>query len=163
MLNHPVHPIVVHFPIALLFTAVYFEIFGFWVRREAYRQFGLWLLILGLISGIIASAVGFWGEEAVVAAGVPEKAVDRHEFLAITTLVVFALLLLFRWRVRDRWSLRNRTVYMTLAVLGVLLLGSTGYFGGDLVYRYGAGVQKPATVATPPEKAPTSTGHDSED
>ncbi|MBI3597498.1 MAG: DUF2231 domain-containing protein [Nitrospirae bacterium] len=161
MLDHPVHPTVVHFPIALLFTAVFFEIFGFWIRRESYRQFGLWLLILGLVSGIVASAVGFWGEEAVVATGVPQKAVDRHESLAVITLVVFALLLFVRWRVRDPWSVRNRTVYFILAVLGVLLLGTTGYFGGDLVYRYGAGVQKQATVATPsPGTAPTSTGHD---
>jgi uncharacterized membrane protein len=162
--DHPVHPIVVHFPIALLFTAVFFEIFGFWAQRESYRQFGLWLLILGLISGIIASAAGFWGEEAVVAAGVPEKAVDRHESLAVITLVVFALLLFFRWRVGDRWSVRNRTVYVILAVLGVLLLGTTGYFGGDLVYRYGAGVQKQATASPPPpDAAPTSTGHGKRD
>jgi uncharacterized membrane protein len=162
--DHPVHPIVVHFPIALLFTAVFFEIFGFWIQRETYRQFGLWLLILGLISGIIASAAGFWGEEAVVAAGVPEKAVDRHESLAIVTLVVFALLLFIRWRVRDRWSVRVRTAYFILAVSGVLLLGTTGYFGGDLVYRYGAGVQKQATAPTPPpDSAPTATGQDGRD
>ena len=161
--DHPVHPTIVHFPIALLFTAVFFEIFGSWIQRDSYRQFGQWLLILGLISGIVASAVGFWGEEAVVAAGVPEKAVDRHEFLAVITLVVFALMLFIRWRVRDRWSVRNQSIYFILAVLGVLLLGTTGYFGGDLVYRYGAGVQKQATVATPPETAPTSTGHDKQD
>ncbi|HET6466618.1 MAG TPA: DUF2231 domain-containing protein [Nitrospiria bacterium] len=164
MLDHPLHPIVVHFPIALLFTAVFFEIFGFWARRESYRQFGLWLLILGFISGIVASAAGFWGEEAVVAAGVPEKAVDQHETLAVVTLVVFALLLFVRWRVGDRWSVRNRTAYFILAVVGVLLLGTTGYFGGDLVYRYGAGVQKQATASTPsPNAAPTTSGHDGRD
>ena len=164
VLDHPLHPIVVHFPIALLFTAVFFEIFGFWARRESYRQFGLWLLILGFISGIVASAAGFWGEEAVVAAGVPEKAVDQHETLAVVTLVVFALLLFVRWRVGDRWSVRNRTAYFILAVVGVLLLGTTGYFGGDLVYRYGAGVQKQATASTPsPNAAPTTSGHDGRD
>lgn len=164
MLDHPIHPIIVHFPIALLFTAVFFEFLGFWTRREAYRQFGLWLLILGMISGIVASAAGFWTEEAVVASGVPEKAVDRHELLAIITLVVFALVLVIRWRIHDPWSARTRAVYLILAGLGVLLLGTTGYFGGDLVYRYGAGILKPAKgSATAPAAAPTPSGHDEGD
>jgi uncharacterized membrane protein len=71
--------------------------------------------------------------------GVPEQAVDRHESLAIATLVVFGLLLLFRWRVKS-WTTHQRVIYLSVAMFGLLLLGATGFYGGELVYRFGAGV-----------------------
>lgn len=161
VIDHPLHPILVHFPIALLFTAVFFEFWGFLFPRESYRQFGLWLLIFGFVGGIVASGFGWWAEDSVKAAGVPEDAIDRHESFAVATLILFGVLLIFRRWVRDRWSVRVQTIYLTLAVAGLLLLATTGYFGGDLVYRYGAGVRKPAgTAMSSPETAAPSTGPD---
>ncbi|MBI3609544.1 MAG: DUF2231 domain-containing protein [Nitrospirae bacterium] len=156
MVEHPIHPVVVHFPIALLFTAVFFEILGFLLRREQYRQFGFWLLILGFLSGLVAAGFGLWGEAAAVKMGVPEKAIERHESFAVSTLITFGLLLIYRRWARDRWSSHRKTIYISAAVAGLLLLGTTGYFGGELVYEYGAGVSKTApgrsgsSEATPP-------------
>jgi len=155
MLNHPLHPLLVHFPIALLFTAVFFEILGFLVQREEYRRFGLWLMILGLAGGIVAAGIGFRVEEAVEAAGVPEEAIDRHEFFAIITLITFALTLAVRYWTKNRWTPRKITLYFSLAMAGLLLLGITGFFGGELVYRYGAGMLNPPAVqSTAPEGQP---------
>jgi uncharacterized membrane protein len=153
-MSHPIHSLIVHFPIALLFTSVFFDLLGIITENKNFRQTAFWLLILGLIGGIVAAGFGAWSEEAVEAAGVPESAVDRHETLAVITLIVFGILLIFRWWIRNRWSVRDRVSYVCVAMLGLLLLGATGFYGGELVYRYGAGVKSslppPAGTASPP-------------
>lgn len=144
MITHPLHPLTVHFPIALLFTSVFFDLLGILTGKKQFNQTGWWLLILGLIGGIVAAGFGMWTEEQVEAMGVPETAVDRHEAFALTTMAVFAALTVIRWRIRARWSSRDRVIYLIVAMIGLLLLGITGFYGGELVYRYGAGVESPA-------------------
>ncbi|HXZ24586.1 MAG TPA: DUF2231 domain-containing protein [Nitrospiria bacterium] len=140
-MTHPLHPLTVHFPIALLFTSVFFDLLGMLTDNNNFRQTGWWLLILGLIGGTVAAGIGMWTEEQIEAMGVPEAAVDRHEAFAVTTMIVFAVLAVIRWWRRGRWSARDRVVYLSVAMAGLLLLGITGFYGGELVYRYGAGVQ----------------------
>jgi len=151
-MSHPFHPLVVHFPIALLFTSVFFDLLAIITENKNARQTAFWLLILGLIGGIVAAVFGFWIEEAVEATGVPELAVDRHETFAVITLIVFGILLFFRWWIRNRWSGRDRVIYLCGAMLGLLVLSITGFYGGELVYRYGAGV----TFPTPPPAGTSS-------
>jgi len=152
-MTHPFHPLTVHFPIALLFTSVFFDLLGMVTDNKAFRQTGWWLLILGLIGGAVAAGFGFWTEEQVEKMGVPEEAVDRHETFAIVTMIVFAALAVIRWRIRSTWSVRERVLYLSVAMAGLLLLGITGFYGGELVYQYGAGVQSPAV---PPPAHPES-------
>jgi uncharacterized membrane protein len=143
-MSHPLHPILVHFPIALLPTAILFEALGALWGRDFFRPVATWLLGLGLLGGIVATLAGLWNEEAVVAAGVPETAIDRHESLAFLTLAVFTVLLAMRWLRGRRWIPEHPAVFFSIGLVGLALLGATGYFGGDLVYRYGAGVERAA-------------------
>jgi len=140
---HPVHPMLVHFPIALLITSVVFDVLGMIVDGKSFYQMGRWLLILGLLGGVVASLAGAWAEEAVVSSGVPSDAVEWHEELAIITLVLFGVLLLYRWWAGAEWSARSKMIYLALAAVGLVFLGATGFYGGDLVYRYGAGLIAP--------------------
>lgn len=140
-MNHPLHPMLVHFPIALLFASVFFDFLAMMTKRETFRQTGFWLLIFGWLGGLAATLAGFWSEEGVEKMGVPEAAIERHEFFAIATLAVFAALMLIRWWRRARPSFNKNIVYAAVALVGLALLSTTGFFGGDLVYRYGAGVQ----------------------
>lgn len=150
-MSHPIHPMLVHFPIALLFTSVLFDLVFFFTGREEFKKGGFWLLILGWIAGLAAILSGGWSEEIAEKAGVPEAAIERHELFAMTTLALFAGLMLLRIWVRNRWSTRDRLLYTCMAMIGLSFLATTGYFGGDLVYRYGAGVQSsaPALISVP--------------
>jgi len=143
-MSHPLHPILVHFPIALLSTAIFFEALGALLGRDFFRPAATWLLGLGMLGGVLATVAGFWNEEAAEAAGVPETAIERHENLALLTLAVFAVLLVMRWLRGRRWIPEHPAVFFSIGFVGLALLGTTGYFGGDLVYRYGAGVERAA-------------------
>jgi uncharacterized membrane protein len=157
-MSHPIHPMVVHFPIALLFTSVFFDLLGIVKKDKYFDLTGSWLLVLGLVGGVVAAIFGAWSEDAVKEAGVPGRAIDLHETWAYVTIAAFGVLLLFRWWVRKRWSVRDRVVYLCGAVIGLLLLSLTGFYGGNLVYEYGAGVKladhSSAAPAAPASSAP---------
>jgi uncharacterized membrane protein len=79
----------VHFPIALLFTSVLFDAAGAWFKRDSFRDGALWLLILGLLGGVAAAIAG---EKA----GIAESMIETHETLAFVTLGIFGVLLFGR-------------------------------------------------------------------
>lgn len=158
-MTHPIHPIIVHFPIALLFTAVFFDLLGLLIQKEGLRRAGLYLLIMGILSGVVAVIAGEWSEEMVEAMGVPEEAIENHELFAYLSLISFSVLLVLRWGFRGHWSLvRNQVIYFIVAMASLSLLAITGYYGGELVFKHGAGVEavKPSEAPAPPAEEPAN-------
>ncbi len=148
-MTHPLHPVIVHFPIALLATAIFLEVIELFLKRDALREAATWLLGLGFLGGLVATVTGILAEEAAEEMGVPESAIETHELLAFATLAVFAVLIAIRWLQRKRRIPEFPGIVLAIGLVGVILIGLTGYFGGDLVYRYGAGVERPASVSAP--------------
>lgn len=132
---------IVHFPIALLITSVLFELLGRALHRDALRESALWLLGLGLGSGVAAYLSGKQAEEAAEHAGIPEALVETHETLALITLIIFGILFLFRYLQRHNVSDRVLGIYLLIAVVGIGTLSAASHNGGKLVYGHGAGVQ----------------------
>ena len=136
----PLHPMFVHFPIALLFTSVLFDAAGAWFKRDSFRDGALWLLILGLLGGVAAAIAGTWAEEAAEKAGIAESMIETHETLAFVTLGIFGALLLGRLMMRNQLTQKTLVPYFLIAAIGLGTLSATGHYGGDLVYEQGAGV-----------------------
>lgn len=154
MFDHPLHPMIVHFPIALLITSVLFDAASHIFKRDSLRDGALWLLILGLVGGIAATIAGDWAEEAAEKAGIAESLIETHETLAFITMGIFGLLFLWRLFLRNQFTGQLLAMYLLIATVGIGTLTATGYYGGDLVYEQGAGVnvvsQGPSTVASKP-------------
>ncbi|WP_455378488.1 DUF2231 domain-containing protein [Petrachloros mirabilis] len=136
----PLHPMLVHFPIALLFVSIFFDIAGRILARDSLREGALWLLGLGLLSGVTGAVAGAMAEDAAERAGIAETLIETHETFAYATLGIMALLLLYRLLLRNRFSPRAFTVYLVVAALGLVAVSATGHTGGNLVYGHGAGV-----------------------
>ena len=141
MFDHPLHPMIVHFPIALLITSVLFDAASHMFTRDSLRDGALWLLILGLMGGIAASIAGDWAEEAAEKAGIAESLIETHESLAFATLAIFGLLFVWRLYLRNQFTRHTLAIYLLVATVGIGTLSATGYYGGDLVYEQGAGVK----------------------
>ena len=62
---HPIHPMVVHFPIALLLASTLFDALAFRWRSQQFRETSLSLLILGILAAGVAVLTGHFAEEAV--------------------------------------------------------------------------------------------------
>lgn len=157
-----IHPVVVHFPIALFLTGFVLDVLGHLLKRETLQRVGAIVLVLGAVGALAAMLTGQFAEESVEerlsAAG--ERVLDTHEELGKLTaylllgVAAVRLLLATGWLARWRWAVGAAlAIYLIAGVVGVGTLTVTGYYGGELVYRYGAGVQASQPIVelpTPP-------------
>ena len=136
----PFHPMLVHFPIALLFASVLFDVASTAFTRDSLREAALWLLGLGILGGIVAAIAGGQAEGAAEKAGVAEALIETHETLAYMTLGIMTVLFLYRPLLRNRFSMKALVAYFMIATVGLIAVSATGHTGGNLVYEHGAGV-----------------------
>jgi uncharacterized membrane protein len=137
---HPIHPMLVHFPIALLSAAVFFDLLGRKWRTEECRIASLYTLVLGFAGAALSVVSGTMAEDAAEHSGVPERAIEIHEMLGFAAFWVFAGLLGLRLVTWLGWIHEQRMVALLLGIVGVVLMLVASYYGGSLVYDYGAGV-----------------------
>jgi uncharacterized membrane protein len=127
-------------PAALLLAAVVFELLGVVLKRETLRTAGFWMLMAGVVGALGAIVSGLRAEGTIDHGSASHMVMERHETLAITTGVVFGLLAV--WRIVRRKTMKpaERPAWLAAGFLGVLLLTYVAHLGGNLVFRFGAGV-----------------------
>jgi uncharacterized membrane protein len=142
-----IHPMLVHFPIALLLAAVAVDVVG-WISR-CNRWLGHVATFLYVIGTLTIFATYFTGRAAaqtVWLPGLAQAIVKQHWAWAFRTVWFFGLITLVRLVVlwpRARAPRRLVVAAFALAgLVGVVLLGETGDRGGRLVYQYGVGTSR---------------------
>ncbi|MHB8483777.1 MAG: DUF2231 domain-containing protein [Nitrospiria bacterium] len=141
------HPMLVHFPIGLFFTSVFFDLAYRFSGNIDFKKTAYYLLILGVVSGIFAGGAGIYIEDRIEDTGVSEKHVDDHKDFAIAMIVCFTLLLAYRFYKKNQISDKAFNLYLVLSLAGLVLLSLTGFYGGKLVYEDGAAVHWPDKVS----------------
>lgn len=146
-----VHPLVIHFPIALLLVAPLFIIAGILLSPSRGRPFliaALALMVLGTAGTFLAVATGEAAGEVAQRTPAVSAVLERHEDLAETTRIVFSVLtliyaaLLFLPRLLKREATIVSTRILPLAFLlfysaGAVILANTAHNGGRLVHELG--------------------------
>ncbi len=146
---HPIHPIVVHFPIALLCASVAFDALALRWPTGGLRETSLYTLLAGVMAAGVAVVTGGMEEDLAKRAGAPESVLDLHESLGQVTLVIFVALLGLRLAMQLGWLKEIRALSLGLGAIGIVILSLAGYWGGDLVYTYGIGVKAVMPPVTP--------------
>ncbi len=130
------HPLLVHFPLALLASGVLLEIYGTLQRDEASVTAGKFNVRLGFWFAITVAIIGALG---LTGLNIKQKAVlSYHILLAGTTITAFATALLIQ-----RFWKNQTTLYLFLLLLGFLGVLATGYWGSELVHRFGVATLHP--------------------
>ncbi len=126
-----IHPLVVHFPIALWLTSTFFDLL-LWRREDpGLRRAAGWLVGLGILGAAVSIAFGWLDLLAQEAQGVGSALVLRHRLHSLAAYcATLAYLADYLWR----WRTGNRadTILLALSVLGALLIAITGYLGAEL-------------------------------
>lgn len=136
------HPLIVHYPIALLPLSPLCDLAALWLRRRDGHHLAYGLLVLGTLAACAAvlsgnaAAAGQWQGEAAVQ-------VSAHEDLATWTLLLALGTALGRLPLHLKGQLSGWPLYMWIGVglLVGVLVAWTGYHGGELVYVHGIGVK----------------------
>lgn len=145
------HPLIVHFPIALLLVAPLFVIVGAALNSRRGRPFliaALVLMALGTLGTAVAVSTGEAAGELADRGGQVEAVLEHHEELAETTRTVFLALtavfasVLFVPRLFRRELARSPqalllTIFLVAYGAGAVLLANTAHNGGRLVHELG--------------------------
>ncbi len=126
-----IHPLVVHFPIALWLTSTFFDVVG-WRRKDpAARQSAYWLVGLGLVAAAASIALGWVDLLAVERQGVGTGLLIRHRTHSLLAYAATAVYLgNFVWR----WRSGNRPApgLLAVSVAGSLLIAAAAFLGGAM-------------------------------
>jgi len=141
-LLHPLHPRLVHFPIALSLVGVAFLAWGILKRQESWTHYGQISLLLGWVGAIVAALSGLVDQDRAADTPVVANAINQHITVGLALIVALGLALY--WPLRNRRLFtdpRRRWGYLALLLLGAALVLLEGWLGGKLVYGLGVGVR----------------------
>ena len=145
LLGHPIHQMLIVFPLGLLATALLFDVAYLWTGNGYWSEIGFWMIVAGLVGGLLAAPFGLidW---LAIPAGTRAKRVGALHGLG--NLVVVALYGLSAWLRFDAPGLPE-TVALLLSFAGGALALVTGWLGGELVDRLAVGVDPGANLDAP--------------
>jgi uncharacterized membrane protein len=145
LLGHPIHPTLIVFPLGLLGMSVIFDLLTLAVGQGYWAEIALWMMIAGVVSGLIAAPFGLIDWLAIPAGTRAKRIGALHGIGNVIVLLMFAASAWVRWDVPQSPS----ALAVTLSLLGLLLALVTGWLGGELVDRLGVGVDDGAHVNAP--------------
>jgi uncharacterized membrane protein len=134
------HALLNDLPVALLITAVFFDLVALVTRRAALRQVSFWTLLVGVVGAGVAVISGLQAEEHIAHGEAVHRVMETHEELALISLGVFAVLALWRLVRERRMAALERGLVVVLSLGGVGVLFATGFYGGKLVFEHAAGI-----------------------
>lgn len=136
-----VHPLVVHFPIAFLVAAAAAELACVVARRPPAEALARWLLYLGALTAVAASATGWLAAGSAAPVAAARAALDEHRLLTFLTTGAAAGLAFWRLSAARRGGPRPRPLF-TAAMVGLaVLLFAAAREGGELVHEHGVGTR----------------------
>jgi uncharacterized membrane protein len=145
--GHPIHPMLVPFPIAFLIGALLADL-AFWNTRDPFWAVaGAWLVGAGIAGGALAALAGltdFLGSRRVRAL----RAAWVH-FLGNATAILLAILNLYLRTVAPSAAEVVLPWGLALSAAVVAILAITGWLGWELVYRHGVGIATGEGTETP--------------
>jgi uncharacterized membrane protein len=145
LLGHPVHPMLIVFPLGLLATAVAFDIVGIIGGGAGWFSVSFWLIAAGIIGGLIAAPFGLvdW---LAIPAGTRAKAVGLYHGAGNAIVL---LCFVVSWFLRRPAPQDPGAFAFVLSFFGVVLSLATAWLGGELVYRLRIGVDANANPSAP--------------
>jgi len=153
-----IHPMLVHFPIAIILLAVLMDLLNFFLPDEWWDPLKSTILYgIGVFSGIGAYYTGTLAADSVFVPSGAQSVLNEHADWALWTVWFFGIyavlrILLHWYRKMDQKAIR--IVLFVISLPGVFFLYQTGDHGAEMVFGYGAGTgqlveqQNNASVST---------------
>lgn len=143
-----IHPMLVHFPVVLFISTVLLQFIviirkGDLAARECLSLISLATILAGVAMAILAAVFGDLALDAAIDKGFDKAPLEEHQGFAGLTIAIFTVIALAQayavWRKRTLTGVKAG-VLLLASLVGVGVLITTAYHGGQLVYEIGVNV-----------------------
>ncbi|MEU1395730.1 DUF2231 domain-containing protein [Micromonospora zamorensis] len=151
VLGHPVHPMLVMFPVALLATAVLFDVVDTVGGPDLLGEVAYWNITVGLIGGLLAAVAGSFDLLAIPTGTRAKRVGLLHAGANLAVILLFAAIWVVRLNADSRAA---GGALLVVEVVALAILGISAWLGGELVDRLGVGVDRDAGLDAPSSLRP---------
>jgi uncharacterized membrane protein len=146
LFGHPIHPMLIVFPVGLLIAAVAFDAIGLTTGTASWHLIAYWNIAGGLALGLLAAVFGLIDWIAIPSNTRAKRVGLLHGAGNVVVVALFGM----NWILRsDAFGYAPSLMAFGLSIAGLLLLAVTGWLGGELVDRLGVGVDDGAHLDAP--------------
>ena len=131
--THPIHPMVVHFPIALTGAALFFILLALWKNKEFFEQAAFANIALATVSTIVAGITGMYDNQINYVGDAPN--VGLKMILAITLFLVTTVTAIARWKNPDLFN-KSKFLYVAAYFVSFGLAITLAFLGGVILYGF---------------------------
>lgn len=128
--GHPVHPMLVTFPIGCFVAAVVSDVISIWAGPVFWAAMATWLILFGVAGGLLAAFFGFVDYISAPMTVRAKSIAAWHMTLNIAAIVIFG------WACAIRFLDHTSVAGYALTGLGIVLLGVAGWMGGEVAHRH---------------------------
>jgi uncharacterized membrane protein len=130
--GHPIHAMMVSFPIAMTMSTLGADGFYWWTGDEFWARAALWSIGMAFFMGLAAGAAGT--VELLMVSGIRNRIPSwTHFVIAMVLLAILGA----NWGLRMTGYVEAVLPYgVLLSLLGACLAGFTGWHGGKLVFHH---------------------------
>jgi len=135
----PLHPKVVHFPIALFITAFGLEVLNWMTRKNIFHQCAVCLYIIAALMTPLIVRTGLWEAERL---HLSHPLLNQHQTFALWTMWTTLMSLPVLWFLHQKFPPIFRVLFVMCLINASVLVTLTADKGGKMVYEYGVGVEQ---------------------
>ncbi|NYH44558.1 putative membrane protein [Micromonospora jinlongensis] len=151
VLGHPVHPMLVMFPVALLATAVLFDVVDTVGGPDLLGEVAYWNITVGLVGGLLAAVAGSFDLLAIPTGTRAKRVGLLHAGANLAVILLFAAIWVVRLNADSRAA---GGALLVVEIVALAILGISAWLGGELVDRLGVGVDRDAGLDAPSSLRP---------
>ncbi|HYH86787.1 MAG TPA: DUF2231 domain-containing protein [Pyrinomonadaceae bacterium] len=146
--GHPIHPMLIPFPIALWVFSLIADLVYLWRGNPAWRDWiAFYTLLAGIIGAALAAVFGIIDWLSIKDREV-KKIADWHARLNVIALLIFVASFYLRTTGGAGLVGGSYTIPVLLSVVGVILITISGWLGGELVFKHGVAVNPSSDAGT---------------
>jgi uncharacterized membrane protein len=131
--THPIHPMVVHFPIGLTGAAFLFILLALWKNKDFFEQAAFANIALATIGTLAAGLTGLYDNQINYVGEAPNAGLKMN--LAIVLLVLTTVTTIARWRNPDLFE-KSKALYVGAYFVSFGLALTLAFLGGVILYGF---------------------------
>lgn len=146
---HPLHPVLVHFPIGLWAASLVFDVISFTqsnlVMGNFFVRCSYYCILLGVIMALPTAITGLAEFTSIPRATEPKRIATTHLILNLLLVIGYVIQLI----ARSTTAVQVGTGVFIFNLIEVFVLAYSGYLGGRMVYQYRVGSRYTEEKAAP--------------